>query len=94
MYAGYQAIYGDSAFPSVFANITPLGNEVPTYEFAYTDERSWQPAMTMTLQRWALLVSQRRSVISRATMSLRVPVTKVENPNGTWTLAMHFEAEP
>lgn len=42
LYAGYQAMYGDSAFPRVFANITPLGNEVPTYEFAYTDERSWQ----------------------------------------------------
>lgn len=39
---GYQVMYGDSAFPRVFANITPLGNEVPTYEFAYTDERSWQ----------------------------------------------------
>ena len=41
-YVGYQAMYGDSPFPRVFANITPLGNEVPTYEFAYTDERSWQ----------------------------------------------------
>jgi hypothetical protein len=41
-YVGYQAMYGESAFPRVFANITPLGNEVPTYEFAYTDERSWQ----------------------------------------------------
>ncbi len=41
-YVGYQAMYGASAFPRVFANITPLGNEVPTYEFAYTDERSWQ----------------------------------------------------
>lgn len=41
-YVGYQGMYGDSAFPRVFANITPLGNEVPTYEFAYTDERSWQ----------------------------------------------------
>jgi hypothetical protein len=41
-YLGYQGIYGDSAFPRVFANISPLGNEVPTYEFAYTDERSWQ----------------------------------------------------
>lgn len=39
---GYQAMYGDSAFPRVFANIAPLGNEVPTYEFASTDERSWQ----------------------------------------------------
>lgn len=41
-YVGYQAMYGDNAFPRVFANVTPLGNEVPTYEFAYTDERSWQ----------------------------------------------------
>ncbi|MCB2252219.1 OprD family porin [Pseudomonas chlororaphis] len=41
-YVGYQGLFGDSPFPRVFANITPLGNEVPTYEFAYTDERSWQ----------------------------------------------------
>ncbi len=41
-YVGYQAMYGDSAFPRVFANVSPLGNELPTYEFAYTDERSWQ----------------------------------------------------
>ncbi|MNQ58550.1 Porin-like protein NicP precursor [compost metagenome] len=41
-YIGYQGIYGESAFPRVFANISPLGNEVPTYEFASTDERSWQ----------------------------------------------------
>lgn len=41
-YVGYQGMYGDSAFPRVFANISPLGNEVPTYEFAFTDERSWQ----------------------------------------------------
>nr|MBO2509558.1 outer membrane porin, OprD family [Gammaproteobacteria bacterium] len=39
---GYQGIYGDQAFPRVFANITPLGNEVPTFEFASADERSWQ----------------------------------------------------
>jgi hypothetical protein len=39
---GYQAIYGDNAFPRVFANISPLVNETPTYEFANTDERSWQ----------------------------------------------------
>lgn len=39
---GYQAIFGDNAFPRVFNNITPLGNEVPTYEFAGADERSWQ----------------------------------------------------
>jgi hypothetical protein len=42
LHVGYQGIYGDSPFPRVFANISPLGNEVPTYEFAYTDERSWQ----------------------------------------------------
>lgn len=41
-YVGYQGMYGDSAFPRVFANISPLGNEVPTYEFAFADERSWQ----------------------------------------------------
>jgi hypothetical protein len=41
-YLGYQGMYGDSSFPRVFANISPLGNEVPTYEFAFTDERSWQ----------------------------------------------------
>lgn len=41
-YVGYQGLFGDSPFPRIFANITPLGNEVPTYEFAYTDERSWQ----------------------------------------------------
>jgi hypothetical protein len=35
-------MFGDSAFPRVFANVTPLGNEVPTYEFAEKDERSWQ----------------------------------------------------
>ena len=39
---GYQAIFGDNAFPRVFNNVTPLGNEVPTYEFAGADERSWQ----------------------------------------------------
>nr|WP_226944584.1 OprD family porin [Pseudomonas sp. FME51] len=39
---GYQAIFGDDAFPRVFNNVTPLGNEVPTYEFAGADERSWQ----------------------------------------------------
>ncbi len=41
-YVGYQGMYGSSAFPRVFANIAPLGNEVPTYEFASADERSWQ----------------------------------------------------
>lgn len=42
VYLGYQAMFGDDAFPRVFANVTPLGNEVPTYEFASADERSWQ----------------------------------------------------
>ena len=41
-YLGYQAMYGDDAFPRVFNNVTPLGNELPTYEFAGADERSWQ----------------------------------------------------
>ncbi len=41
-FVGYQAMHGDQGFPKVFANITPLGNEVPTYEFASADERSWQ----------------------------------------------------
>nr|WP_017675549.1 OprD family porin [Pseudomonas chengduensis] len=39
---GYQAMFGDHAFPRVFNNVSPLGNEVPTYEFAGADERSWQ----------------------------------------------------
>jgi hypothetical protein len=41
-YVGYQAMFGDHAFPRVFANVSPLGNEVPTFEFASADERSWQ----------------------------------------------------
>lgn len=40
--AGYQAMFGDDAFARVFNNVSPLGNEVPTYEFAGADERSWQ----------------------------------------------------
>lgn len=42
VYVGYQAMFGDDAFPRVFNNVSPLGNEVPTYEFAGADERSWQ----------------------------------------------------
>lgn len=41
-YLGYQAMHGDDAFPRVFNNVSPLGNEVPTYEFAGREERSWQ----------------------------------------------------
>ncbi|MNQ38169.1 Porin-like protein NicP precursor [compost metagenome] len=35
-------MYGEHGLPRVFANVTPLGNEVPTFEFAAPDERSWQ----------------------------------------------------
>lgn len=41
-YVGYQGMFGDHGFPRVFANVAPLGNEVPTFEFASADERSWQ----------------------------------------------------
>ncbi|KPH01891.1 porin [Pseudomonas sp. RIT-PI-q] len=41
-YVGYQGMYGEDGFPRVFATVSPLGNEVPTYEFASADERSWQ----------------------------------------------------
>lgn len=41
-YIGYQHMTGDSAFPRVFANVSVLGNEVPTFEFASANERSWQ----------------------------------------------------
>ncbi|CAD5109838.1 OprD family porin [Zestomonas carbonaria] len=41
-YVGYQGMYGDHGFPRVFPNVSPLGNEVPTFQFASADERSWQ----------------------------------------------------
>ncbi len=41
-YLGYQQIGGDDGFIQVGANTNPLGNTLPTYEFAATDERSWQ----------------------------------------------------
>lgn len=41
-YIGYQQMRGDSAFPRVFANVSILGNEVPTFEFASAGEKSWQ----------------------------------------------------
>ena len=41
-YAGYQGMYGDSPFPRVFLNVSALGNELPTYEFVSTHERSFQ----------------------------------------------------
>ncbi|ANI14709.1 porin [Pseudomonas citronellolis] len=39
---GYQRMFGETAFPRVFANIAPLSNELPTYDFSYTDETSYQ----------------------------------------------------
>ncbi|MFZ6049256.1 OprD family porin [Pseudomonas sp. CR3202] len=42
VYLGYQAMFGDQGFPRVFVTVSPLGNEVPTYEFASPEERSWQ----------------------------------------------------
>jgi hypothetical protein len=41
-YLGYEVMYGDSAFPRVFANHSSLSNEVLLYEFCSIDERSWQ----------------------------------------------------
>ena len=32
-YLGYQAMFGDHGLPRVFANVSPLGNEVPTFTF-------------------------------------------------------------
>ena len=42
LYLGYQAMFGDHGLPRVFANVSPLGNEVPTFTFDSADERSWQ----------------------------------------------------
>lgn len=39
---GYQWMFGETAFPRVFANIAPLSNELPTYDFSFTDEISYQ----------------------------------------------------
>ncbi len=41
-YVGFQSMHGPDGMPRVFNNITPLGNEIPTYEFADAKERSWQ----------------------------------------------------
>jgi hypothetical protein len=41
-YLGYQQIGGDDGFIQVGANTNPLGNTLPTCEFAAPDERSWQ----------------------------------------------------
>ncbi|WP_414153851.1 OprD family porin [Pseudomonas sp. AN-1] len=39
---GYQNLSGDHGMVRVFGNVTPLANELPTFDFASTDERSWQ----------------------------------------------------
>ncbi|VVN68690.1 OprD family porin [Pseudomonas fluorescens] len=39
---GYQAMFGDQGFARVFANVSPLSNEVMTYAFDSIDERSMQ----------------------------------------------------
>ncbi|TBU82898.1 outer membrane porin, OprD family [Pseudomonas daroniae] len=41
-YLGYQRIDGDDGFIQVGANTNPMGNTLPTYEFAAPGERSWQ----------------------------------------------------
>jgi len=39
---GYQTLSGDHGMVRIFGNVTPLANELPTFDFASTDERSWQ----------------------------------------------------
>lgn len=41
-HVGYQNLSGDHGMVRIFGNITPLANELPTFDFASTDERSWQ----------------------------------------------------
>lgn len=41
-YIGHQRIDGDDGFIQIGANTNPLGNTLPTYEFAAPGERSWQ----------------------------------------------------
>src|SRR5690606_41423362 len=38
----YQNMSRATAFPRVFANIAPLSNELPTYDFSSADEVSYQ----------------------------------------------------
>ncbi len=42
VYVGHQRIDGDDGFIQVGANTNPMGNTLPTYEFAAPGERSWQ----------------------------------------------------
>ncbi len=41
-HVGYQNLSGDDGMIRIFGNVTPLANELPTFDFASTDERSWQ----------------------------------------------------
>jgi hypothetical protein len=41
-HVGYQELSGDHGMVRIFGNVTPLANELPTFDFASTDERSWQ----------------------------------------------------
>ena len=41
-HVGYQNLSGDHGMVRIFGNVTPLANELPTFDFASTDERSWQ----------------------------------------------------
>ena len=41
-HVGYQKLSGDDGMIRIFGNVTPLANELPTFDFASTDERSWQ----------------------------------------------------
>ncbi|SEJ52710.1 outer membrane porin, OprD family, partial [Azotobacter beijerinckii] len=41
-HVGYQGVYGDDGFLRIGDTLSPLGNELPTYQFSAPDERSWQ----------------------------------------------------
>lgn len=53
-FIGYQQMRGASAFPRVFANVSVLGNEVPTFEFASAGERSWQGRYDTDFSVWGI----------------------------------------
>ncbi|KYO75142.1 Porin-like protein NicP precursor [Pseudomonas aeruginosa] len=89
-YVGYQAMFGDDAFPRVFANVSPLGNEVPTFEFASADERSWQLRYDYD---FAAMGVPPGCAISAATTSTPRPptaavrVTRARTGSATWISA-------
>ena len=49
---GYQQMFGDHGFPRVFANVSPLGNELPTYSFDSAEERSCQARYDYNFVGW------------------------------------------